>query len=543
MPWGEEQDKLTQEARLSLASPEVVFQELKKLNGGAKGDLLGRDDRLETVLVKRNQPLINLGLASYGANEKVVAALYKHGLEAPKNEADAKYKEGLRIGCLSNTTLAAAHFLHHFPQDVIGPQETWRVLFQGSDAEMTALIRNPSIDDDLLEALYQRTDGFAQVSEERWCELVSLSSKNERLVTEEHYHDSPDLGFMGIQKAIFGLLEIAPVNMRWLRVLYDLLDKLAPEQVTRPKKIDHVLARWATLDEGMSDGEVSEGYHTSLSLKEEFRCLIAALYGRGSPELTTEDLDRVLKSDYASLPRSFIHGSPNAKDVALRCAYYGKGDITAKEMKAGYKRDKEVFAFAVLLNDGIYRSPELRKPLREEFWGGLFGRYSKYKTQREQLRRQRNEALWGGEETDESDEDDVESASQQSGVQKAFGLVGYAWQIVTNLLYLAIVALVLSRTSELDPKLTIVIATLGLIYVTVRGLAMSQSLAFTPVLLGIAKALDELKGRGGKRLATSEEYVMAEAQLKRGRIKFYIQSLFLSLTSLICLFAIYTALT
>jgi hypothetical protein len=99
MPWGEEQDKLTQEARLTLASPEVVFQELKKLSAGTRADLLGRNDRLETVLLRRNQPLINLGLASYGADKEVFAALYIHALEPPKNEADAKYKEGLRIGC------------------------------------------------------------------------------------------------------------------------------------------------------------------------------------------------------------------------------------------------------------------------------------------------------------------------------------------------------------------------------------------------------------------------------------------------------------
>ena len=111
-----------------------------------------------------------------------------------------------------------------------------------------------------------------------------------------------------------------------------------------------------------------------------------------------------------------------------------------------------------------------------------------------------------------------------------------------NLFYLAIIASVLSRTKELDPKLTIVIATLGLVYVTIQYRAMTQSLALVPVLIGIAKSLDELKGRGGKRLATSEEYATAEAQLKRGQIKFYIESLFLSLTSLICLYAIYTSL-
>jgi hypothetical protein len=336
--WAEEQDKLTLEARLSLASPEVVFQELKRLSARSRTDLLGRDDRLETVLVKRNHPLVNLGLASYGANKEVFAALYKHALERPKNEADARYKEGLRIGCLSNTTLAAASFLHHFPRDVIGPQETWRVLLQGGDAETRALIRNPSLDDDLLEALYQRTDGFAQMPEERWCDLVSLSTENERLVTETHYHDSPDLGFMGIQSAIFRLLEIAPVTIKWVWVLYALLDKLAPQQVATPEKIDHVLARWATLDDRHSDGKVIEAYHTSLSIKDEFRCLVAALYGRGF------------------VNNAFVvHGSLGARDVALRCAYYGKADITANEMKAGYKRDKEVFVFAVLVN----RSPRV----------------------------------------------------------------------------------------------------------------------------------------------------------------------------------------
>jgi hypothetical protein len=525
MPWTSQQDELNQEARLFLASPECVFEELKKLSAKTE---FGRNDRLETVLVKRNHPLINLGLACYGANKEVFAALYKHSLEAAKDERDAQYKKGLRIGCLSNTTLTKANFVHDFPREIIGPQETLRVLSKGTDEEITALIRNPSIAEDLLVALYRHAEIFAQIPEERWWGLVSLSSKNERLVTEHESWDSPDLDFMDIQRAIFTLLEIAPINMRWLHVLYDLLDNLNPQQVATPEKIDHVIARWTTLDDRMSGDKVSEGYFTPLPIKDEFRCLVAALYGRGF------------------VNNAFVvHGSPVAKDIALRCAYYGKGDITAQGMKDGYKRDKEVFAFAVLFNDRIYDSPKLRKPLQEEHWGGMLSRYSKYKTQRQQRRRQRDESLWGGEDdnlTEESLEDDAELTSQPSGVQKAFGFVGYAWQIITNLLYLAIIAFVLDRTHQLDPKLTIVIATLGLVYVTIRGLAMSQSLTFAPVLLGIAKSLDELKGRGGKRLATSEEYATAEAQLKRGQIKFYIQSLFLSLTSLICLFAIYTSL-
>jgi hypothetical protein len=43
--------------------------------------------------------------------------------------------------------------------------------------------------------------------------------------------------------------------------------------------------------------------------------------------------------------------------------------------------------------------------------------------------------------------------------------------------------------------------------------------------------------------ATSEDYAAAEAQLKKMQIKFYIAGLFLALTSLMCLFALYSALS
>lgn len=122
---------------------------------------------------------------------------------------------------------------------------------------------------------------FAQMSVEQWTRVVSLSIKNERLITEEEYPDSPDLGFMHIQDAIFRLLEIAPVHVAWVRLLYDLLDNLNYQKVETPKNIDHVLARWAALDDRDSDGKPHEGYFTSLPLKDEFRCFVAALYGRG----------------------------------------------------------------------------------------------------------------------------------------------------------------------------------------------------------------------------------------------------------------------
>jgi len=359
MPWEEEQDRLTEEARLFLASPEAVFEQLKKFS--TKKEWWDTRDRFEGSLIERNEPLINLALACYGKSQEVFKALYKHSLEPARDEADARYKEGLRIGCLSNTT---ERFLVAFPKELIGSEETERLLNQGTDNEVTALIRNPCIDDDLLATLYRRADMFARMPDERWLRLVSISCANERLVTNEPGEDMPDLGFMRIHDAIFGLLEVAPVQTSVAHILYRLLDSLNPWEVDSPKKIDHVLTRWATLEDRDARGKAREGYFTSLPFKDEFRCIIAALYGSG----------------YVNGKR-VIHGSQNAEDVAFRCAYYGKGDITAQQMAAGYKRDRNVFTFAVLFNNNVYER-KLRALLEEQYLGAMSDRYFKYLQQK-----------------------------------------------------------------------------------------------------------------------------------------------------------------
>jgi hypothetical protein len=344
MPWDDEQERLTQEARLSVASPEEVLRELKLK---AHRPRFARDEAtIEALLVERNEPLINLGLACYGTSTEVFTALYKHGLEKPTDRADEHYKRGLRIGCLSNRYVTK--FTFDFPSRLIGPEEIQRIIATGEDAEAEALICNPSVSEELLEELYTHTGAFAGLAEERWRTLIYFSRKNERLVTEEEYVDMPDTGYYGIHRAIFRLLEIAPVEMHWLHVLYALLDALDFQHVAHPEKIESVLARWSQLGSGHK-GE--EGFCTSLSLKDEFRCLIAALYGR----------------TYSN-NRLAVQGSPSAADVTMRCAYYGNALLSAKEMNAAFARDADVYVFATMYNDYLfsYANNKLRKLFEKE---------------------------------------------------------------------------------------------------------------------------------------------------------------------------------
>jgi hypothetical protein len=101
-------------------------------------------------------------------------------------------------------------------------------------------------------------------------------------------------------------------------------------------------------------------------MKDEFRCLIAALYGK----------------TYAN-NKTVVLGTATAPDIALRCAFYGNAQLTSKEMHKGRERDGAAFGFAVLFNDHVYLKPELRKLLEEEVLTGDFR--ERYLRQCEQL--------------------------------------------------------------------------------------------------------------------------------------------------------------
>ena len=213
MNWEEEQERLTLEARLLASSPEAVFEELKTLSLKTRAQPLNSGDKYEISLINRNERLINLGLAAYGTNKEVLKALYKHGLEPAQ-------------GRLSTSTVREAHFMFRFPDEIIGAEETRRVLTEANGNEVAALIQNPKVSDELLEALYKRQGVFADKLEERRRQLIWMSASNARLVTKQEYHDAPDMGHYGIHKSIFGLLETTPVKYNWLRLLYHLLDQL-----------------------------------------------------------------------------------------------------------------------------------------------------------------------------------------------------------------------------------------------------------------------------------------------------------------------------
>jgi hypothetical protein len=340
MDWHDTQDQMILDARLAKSSPEAVYQELKRIASGYRRRF-GHSGLDEAALAHRNEPLINLGLAAFGTNREVLDALHEVA-KAPSDDGngngEGQYRNGLRIALLSNRQVAgyADHTL--YPQ-LCGIDEIKKLIVNIDQKfdELKALICNPDIPDQVLKDLYNRKGAFSDADERQWRFLVGMSVGLERLNTEVSRVDSDggvfhDTNYFRIHEAIFGMLEKAPVDEHWMYTLQDLLEGLAPFNLHVPGRIDHVLKRWSALVQKDASAK-AHGCLTSLSLADEFRCLIASRYHRvqGQKQLGTFD----------------------SKDVAFRAAFYARSTLTLEQMKAGYARDGGAYLLAAMSNDSI----------------------------------------------------------------------------------------------------------------------------------------------------------------------------------------------
>lgn len=206
------------EARLLKSEPSAVFRELINRPKSKLGSRA--ETSLERLLLSRQEPLIDLALACTTADKDILHFLYNQGLVEATNELDTHYQLALRVACLSNQDT----WDFHFPARIIGESEVSRIVLQGQHEERSALLKNPEVDSSLLVNLYTGAGPFQQLSDDvrRW--MVMESAKNPRLCDERDSDDSPDMEYYSIHKAIFQLLESAPVTNSWVYTLFNLLE-------------------------------------------------------------------------------------------------------------------------------------------------------------------------------------------------------------------------------------------------------------------------------------------------------------------------------
>ena len=370
MKWDEKEPDKVKEARLLISPPNVVYEELKAYGAYLpQSSWIHQNPDLEQILLKRNDPLINLGLAQYCSSKDIVYDLYNRACIPCESESDATYNKGLRVACFANQSINRWMGWSWLANEIdLNP------LFKGRYEEAYAFVQNPSIHPDSLVSLYEKTKPFADLDEITWLSFINASSKNPRLNIDESDGENPDLGHSWIHSSILNLLEIAPLSEQCIGLIYNLFNNLNPNQVCRSNNIDSILDRWSVESiKNYKDDADDDGYFTSLSLKEEFRCLIASLFGRIYGGTNKGVPNTIQKDD------SFhLLGTRDAEEIALRCIYYGNANMTIPEMEAAYEQDSDVFVYAALNNTQLFHDKSKRCFIEKNLNDNLVYKYKRH---------------------------------------------------------------------------------------------------------------------------------------------------------------------
>jgi hypothetical protein len=386
-------------AFLMLASPDTVHEHLREYGAFLDDDILATsrsDEKLETALLSRNEPLINLALARFGADAFVLAQLYRRHFMG-----ETAYDRSIRLACLANH--AVVHWLSNFadgqpvsaesgPSYPPQPEEIQRLIALDAKAreknewgayrghELSALLLNPRCYY-ILRDLYLGAGYFAGMGDAHRAKLVQLSADNPFILDPASIRSNRRVSTGDIEDSIFlavlHLFQHSPTTREWAVAIRSLLHTVDPSllpladtnratryaevlgeesarQLTSDPDPRESLLRWrdvVIISEYRSDeGKLEKGWLTELSFVDELRCLMAAFIGRRYGEKwSTQHV-----------------GTPDEEDLALRCAYYGNAKLTPVEMEAAHDRDRDGYLLAALHNHQLYRSRASRAVLEQE---------------------------------------------------------------------------------------------------------------------------------------------------------------------------------
>jgi hypothetical protein len=342
-------------ARLAHLDPQLVYNELMKY----KEELISTtssldwvwngDDKLEAELLKRDEPLIDLGLAVAANSSSVLKTLW-----GKYDGKDQSLALAIKVGILSGSNATAIH-----NEELAKVLQGDYVKHFDSDDMAYALLKNQRARH-VVEEFLKRKPPFDNISNDRFPVLLHALSKNKCLNLDGSDMESPDLTYWGIRKSIFNIVTEAPATTSWLYPLYDLLSSL--QETYYPKRSDEFnfsdfIDKWRNLpEEGKSP---IDGYYTNLSLPEEFLCLCACLFG------------------YKVFPPGSKLTDQEELDVVYRCAYYSRATLSKNQVSKAIEKDGSIFVFSAIYNDRLLLDNDTRNLIEGELNSNLMHIYKK----------------------------------------------------------------------------------------------------------------------------------------------------------------------
>jgi len=362
---------------LYRANPDVVYQWYESLPRQVDAFDAFKRNRisvdLEQQLLDRKSEVIDLALASWGANSEITAALYQRWCSpaVTKNwpPQPNTFSYAILAGLLSNTNAPIAPWWMNSI-----PVEDFETLIAQSDlwGLFEYMHTNPALGIGLLRACANKEGAYARIDEDRWLNAFARLGRNKALhrINSDDY-DGPDLAHYDIHKLIVLAAKNCPKTSSGAYVLAEFLKSL-PSSSSKGSFVneDELAASVAAWDldvpyedeqnpffslrdlhkeDGMAPGE-----RIQFHLLRHYKLYL---------DLSPEDSNRANR--LAAYAKSVVNGGEgwgNGYQGQLK-KHKGHG-LDIEQYGAYALKDEAAFMYATSFNEHIWSTDEAAKPLR-----------------------------------------------------------------------------------------------------------------------------------------------------------------------------------
>ncbi len=345
---------------LEHSSPNVVYDWLEKNARQLRVFRVFFDEELETetetelMLLKRNEPVIDLALALYSFNEKTRTTLYEKG------------NSTLQKAVLTNKN--CSHF------------SDLENLLKTENTEYLKILLSNTEDRLFLVDLFKKQNVFEQIKKNYWLTLLRFAGGNEILrypysEDDDEWDDDDDIRVLAyatrLYRAVYGLFSILPAtkeNVSLLRKLVEILPKASGYFTV--KEPFELIQKWQNKQIVKHSDYVYFQKHREWNDGDN-------RYEKIEKKCWIEENYITCRTHLANCVRWGYDGFEkfeDSEDVALRMAYYRNENFhwnqeqTTKLLenwRKYYERDNILFIENIIKNIYIYYNKEIREYIDE----------------------------------------------------------------------------------------------------------------------------------------------------------------------------------
>jgi hypothetical protein len=344
-------------AQVQLLPPERVFEYLRARTRPSADGTDGARER-DSALLRRNEPLIQLGLASFSGAPQIVRHVWM-GAPTPLPDATSSIHSALRVACLSNRCVPDHHFhaMALVREEWLSMDEAEQIIEGDQFEEVRALLQNPRYPK-LVSIALQRSHFFASMHSERWLACLGLVAKNPLLTGEGLDASATDLYADERKRAILHLAQSLSPSESAMAALDALVRATTRERAAQYNDVEALLNRWAVEQFPDDERSMIAAHQQEEGGLDDFRCRLAAAL-TNTHEWSDSKIDTLRTSD----------------DPARIAAFFANAPLRSGGLEAQLRAGQRAAQIGAMMNPNLMLNEDARRVIEASLSPDLRAEY------------------------------------------------------------------------------------------------------------------------------------------------------------------------